>query len=100
MSVEEFDKEKGSAFSLPECASSVECRDELTFFLCVPVLPGVEVHQLLPPLLPHLPLQCPLVGGLAVRAGLGAFVPSRDFHPALLVLLLFLSLQPLSLRLL
>lgn len=74
--------------------------DGLTFFLRVLVLPGVEVHQLLPPLLPRLPLQGPLVGGLAVGAGLGALVASRDFHPALLVLLPLLSLLPLPLCLL
>lgn len=71
---------------------------QLTFFLCVSVLPGVEVHELLPLLLPHLFLQSPLVGCLTVGTGLGTLVPSCDFHPALFILLLLLSHPPLLLH--
>ena len=64
----------------------------LTFSLRVPVLPRVEVHQLLPLLLAGLLLDSLLIGRLAVGAGLGALASPGDLHPPLLILLLLLRL--------
>lgn len=62
------------------------------------MLPGVEVHELLPLPLPYLFLQSPLVGRLAVGAALGTLGSPCDFHPALFVVLLLLGLLPLLVR--
>merc|ERR1712168_69303 len=58
--------------------------------LCVSVLPGIEVEQFLPLLLPVFPLQSFLVGCLAVRTGLAPSHAPCDLHPTLLILLLLL----------
>lgn len=68
----------------------------LTFFLCVFVLPGVEIQELLPIFLLHLFLQSPLIDGLTMGASLD-LRPSCDFYPALLIFLLLLSLYSLLL---